>query len=104
MSLMDLFENITTCKYKPISSKFSNEMSQIIKKMIVVDPNYRLNSENVVEIAEKNLKGIKKPLLDPFIVMDDIHLKLTLLDYKTNFCVAAERKPIHKLYFAIPDK
>jgi NIMA (never in mitosis gene a)-related kinase len=44
MSLMDLFENITKCNYKPISSRYSPELSQVIKKMIVVDPNYRLSS------------------------------------------------------------
>lgn len=57
--------------------------------MIVVDPNYRFSSEQVLEIAEKNLKGIKKPLLDPLIVMDDIYIKLNLLEYATNFCKAA---------------
>lgn len=35
--------------------------------------------------------------------MDDIHLKLILLDYNNNFCKAAERKPINKFYFALPD-
>lgn len=35
--------------------------------------------------------------------MDDIHIKLTLLDYPNNFCKAAERPPINKFYFAIPD-
>jgi hypothetical protein len=72
--------------------------------MIVVDPNYRFSSEQVLEIAEKNLKGIKKPLLDPLIVMDDIYIKLNLLEYATNFCKAAERKPINKFYFALKDE
>ncbi len=89
MSLIDLFENITKCNYKPISNRYSPELSQVIKKMVVVDPNYRLNSEQVLEIAEKNLKGIKKPILDPLIVMDDIYIKLNLLDYTVNFCKAA---------------
>ena len=100
---MDLFDNITKCNYKPISSRYSPELSQVIKKMIVVDPNNRLSSEQVLEIAEYNLKSIKKPLLDPFIVMDDIHIKLNLLNYTTDFCKAAERKPIHKFYFAIEE-
>lgn len=100
---MDLFENITKCNYKPISSRYSPELSQVIKKMIVVDPNYRLSSQQVLEIAEKNLKGIKKPLLDPLIVMDDIYIKLNLLDYTETFCKAAERKPMNKFYFALED-
>ena len=103
MSLMDLFENITKCNYKPISARYSPELSQAIKKMIVVDPALRLNSDQVLEIAERNLANIKKPLLDPFIVMDDIHIKLNLLNYASDFCKVAERKPIHKFYFALPD-
>ena len=71
--------------------------------MIVVDPNYRLSSQQVLEIAEKNLKGIKKPLLDPLIVMDDIYIKLNLLNYTETFCKAAERKPMNKFYFALED-
>lgn len=86
---MDLFENITKCNYKPISNRYSPELSQVIKKMIVVDPNYRLSSEQVLQIAQKNLKGIKKPLLDPLIVMDDIYIKLNLLQYSVAFCKAA---------------
>ena len=48
----------------------------------------------------KNLQNIKKPKLDPYIAMDDIHIKLNLLEYTTMFCKAAERKHIHKFYFA----
>lgn len=33
--------------------------------------------------------------------MDDIYIKLNLLDYTVNFCRAAERKPINKYYFAL---
>jgi|LakMenE18May11ns_1017448.scaffolds.fasta_scaffold7965982_1 hypothetical protein len=35
--------------------------------------------------------------------MDDISIKLNLLSYESNFCKAAERKPFHKLYFALED-
>lgn len=35
--------------------------------------------------------------------MDDIYIKLHLLDYANNFCKAAERKPINKFYFALED-
>jgi len=48
MSLMDLFDNITKCNYKPISHNYSPELCQAIKKMIVVDPANRLNSDQVV--------------------------------------------------------
>ena len=49
------------------------------------------------------MEDIKKPLLDSFIAMDDIYIKLTLLNYDPLFCKAAERKPINKQYFAIED-
>lgn len=51
ISLMDLFENITQCNYKPISNQYSPELSQVIRKMIVVNPNNRLSSEQVLAIA-----------------------------------------------------
>jgi hypothetical protein len=35
--------------------------------------------------------------------MDDIHIKLNILDYVTNFCKPAEKKPINKYYFALVD-
>lgn len=49
------------------------------------------------------MKNLKKPLLDPYIVMDDIHIKLNLLNYSTDFCLVADKKPIHKYYFALSD-
>ena len=71
--------------------------------MIVVDPTKRWGSEQVHTYALKCLEDVRKPLLDPIIAMDDISVKLTLLQYESNFCKVAERKPIHKLYFALPD-
>eukprot|EP00919_Chromeraceae_sp_WS-2016_P067358 GHVR01159168.1.p1 GENE.GHVR01159168.1~~GHVR01159168.1.p1 ORF type:complete len:170 (+),score=12.61 GHVR01159168.1:324-833(+) len=103
MSLMDLFENITKCNYKPISNKYSSELSQAIKNMIVVDPTRRWSSEQVNNLAVKNLQNIKKPKLDLIITMDDIHIKLELLDYSVYFCKLLDKKPIHKFYFAIQD-
>ena len=44
-----------------------------------------------------------KPKLDPIITMDDIYVKLELLDYVTFFCNVAEKKPINRFYFAIKD-
>ena len=43
-------------------------------------------------------------MLDPFIAMDDISIKLALLDYEKQFCKVAERKPINRLYFALEDR
>ena len=103
MSLMDLFDNITNCKYKPLDSRYSPELREAIQSMIVVDPSKRWNSDQADVYATKCLAGVRKPLLDPFIAMDDIYIKLTLLNYDPLFCKAAERKPIHKQYFAIVD-
>ena len=33
--------------------------------------------------------------------MDDISIKLGLLNYESAFCKVAERKPVHKVYFAL---
>jgi serine/threonine protein kinase len=52
MSLMDLFNNITRGEYKPISNRYSSELADLIKRMIVVDPNRRLSSGEVLQIAE----------------------------------------------------
>lgn len=35
--------------------------------------------------------------------MDDIYIKLSLLNYEQTFCKAADRKPINRLYFALED-
>lgn len=103
MSLMDLFDNITKCNYRPISSRYSPDLSQAIRNMIVVDPSRRWSSEQVFNLALKMTNDVKKSRLDPIITMDDIHIKLGLLNYVTYFCHVAERKPISKFYFALKD-
>lgn len=35
--------------------------------------------------------------------MDDIYIKLSLLNYESTFCKAADKKPINRLYFALED-
>lgn len=72
--------------------------------MIVVNPAKRCSSEDVLNEANKFLESSKKTMLDSFITMDDIQLKLVLLEYEVGFCKVAERKPVNKLYFAIEDK
>lgn len=72
--------------------------------MIVVDPTKRWSSEQVFNYATKCLEEVRKPLLDSIIAMDDISIKLNLLNYENDFCRAAERKPFHKLYFALQDQ
>ena len=81
MSLMDLFDNITKCNYRPIDSRFSPQLKEGIRNMIVVDPTKRWSSEQVYNYATKCLEQVRKPLLDPIIAMDDISIKLNLLNY-----------------------
>jgi hypothetical protein len=57
--------------------------------MIVVDPSKRWSSEQVYNLAAKMLDDVKKPRLDPIITMDDIHIKLSLLQYIQYFCNVA---------------
>lgn len=71
--------------------------------MIVVDPSKRWSSEQVYHLALKMLDDSSKPKLDPIITMDDIYVKLGLLDYVQFFCKVAEKKPINRFYFAIQD-
>ncbi len=49
------------------------------------------------------LEGASQPKLDPIITMDEIYVKLVLLNYVKYFCKPAERKPINRFYFAIQD-
>jgi len=86
---MDLFDNITKCNYKPISSRYSQDLSQAIRNMIVVDPSKRWSSEQVFKLASKVLEGSSQPKLDPIITMDDIYVKLGLLNYVQYFCKVA---------------
>jgi NIMA (never in mitosis gene a)-related kinase len=44
MSLMDLFNNITKGEFKPISSRYSAQLREVIDEMIVVDPTKRLDA------------------------------------------------------------
>jgi NIMA (never in mitosis gene a)-related kinase len=104
MSLMDLFDNITKCNYRALDSRFSPQLREAIRNMIVVDPTKRWSSEQVYNYALRCLEEVKKPLLDSIIAMDDISIKLGLLNYETAFCKVAERKPMHKLYFALEDR
>lgn len=104
MSLMDLFDNITKCNYKPLEAKYSPQLREAIQNMIVIDPTKRWSSEQVYAYAIRCLEEIRRPLLDPIIAMDDIYIKLSLLNYETAFCKVADKKPIHRLYFAIEDQ
>ena len=104
MSLMDLFNNITKGEYKPVSNRFGNDLRTIIQEMIVVDPQKRCDTNKVIEVCqvwrEKQKHSLK---IDCLIVMEDVLEKLNLLEYRKNFCLPRNLKPISKTYFAITE-
>lgn len=53
MSLMDLFDNITKCNYRPLDAHYSAQLREAIRSMIVVDPTKRWGSEQVHTYALK---------------------------------------------------
>ena len=101
MSLYDLFHTINKGEFPPLPDKYSEELKQIVTHMIQVDPTNRLSVSQVEELCEIHLKtAVKKPRIDPFLVMDDIHEKLHLLDYTVNFCKVYGKPPLTRIYFA----
>ena len=80
--------------------------------MLRVDPNERVEINDVVTYCEKHLAQLmeadKNPSkenrisrMDPVLIMDDILEKLHLLNYLSKFCPKYGRKPISRTYFAI---
>ncbi|EGR31851.1 never in mitosis gene A-related kinase, putative [Ichthyophthirius multifiliis] len=104
MSLMDLFNKITQGQYKKISKRYSEELSNIIDQMIIVDPSKRIDSGYVLFKSQEIIENMKKsPKIDCVLINEDIYEKLTLLEYQKYFCKPINRKPISKIYFALPD-
>ena len=72
--------------------------------MIIVDPNKRVDLPEVIEACKKyREKRESEPKIDSSLIMDDISEKLHLLDYTTRFCRLKGKRPINRLYFAVPD-
>jgi len=104
MSLMDLFNNITKGEYKPVSNRFSNDLRTTIQDMIVVDPQKRCDTNKVIEACQSWREKQKHSLkIDCLIVMEDVLEKLNLLEYRKNFCLPRNLKPISKTYFAVTE-
>ena len=101
MSLYDLFQTISKGEFPPLSNKYSEELKLVVNSMIQILPQNRLSVDQVVELCEIQLKAIvKKSKVDPYLIMEDIHEKLKLLDYEKRFCKVTSRIPISKVYFA----
>jgi len=82
-----------------MNNLYSDELKQIVDKMIKVEPEQRLGIHDVVDICEKRIKT--RPRIDPILVMDDINDKLQLLDYENRFCIPLKLNPISKVFFAL---
>ena len=59
MSLMDLFNNITKGDFKPISTRYSQELRDLISHMIVLDPSRRADSATVYAKATEVLNVLQ---------------------------------------------
>jgi hypothetical protein len=82
-----LFQRITKGQFPPISDRYSNELRQMIMSMLKLDPDQRFDIDQVCELCETYKKMIaNKPLIDTYLIMDDITEKLSLLDYENAFC------------------
>lgn len=56
MSLMDLFNNITKGDFKPISTRYSGELRDLINSMVVLDPAKRVDSVSVYAKSSEVLR------------------------------------------------
>ena len=102
MSLYDLFQTISKGEFVPIGEKYSEELRTIVNSMIQVNPEKRLDIDQVVELCNIQLKSWsnKKPKIDISLVMDDIQEKLKLLDYENMFCKVFKHPPVSHVYFS----
>lgn len=102
MSLYDLFQTISKGEFVPIGEKYSEELRTIVNSMIQVNPEKRLDIDQVVELCNIQLKSWsnKKPKVDISLVMDDIQEKLKLLDYENMFCKMYKHPPVSHVYFS----
>lgn len=101
MSLYDLFQTINKGEFPPLPNKYSDELRQTVNSMIQILPQNRFSVDQIVELCEIQLKATaKKSRVDPFLVMDDIHEKLKLLNYEQKFCIPTGRGPLSKVYFS----
>ena len=87
LSLYDLFQRITKGEYPPISERYSQDLRDLIKNMLKIDPNERFGIDQICELCQayKDNKA-NQPTIDTYLIMDDIIEKLSLLDYETQFC------------------
>jgi NIMA (never in mitosis gene a)-related kinase len=101
MSLYELFQTISKGEYPAIESRYSEELRSLIDMMLRLKPSERYDAEQVMKVCmEQKELVLKRPKIDPFLVMDDIIEKLRLLNYESEFCKRFNRKPISRIFFS----
>ena len=103
LSLYDLFQRITKGQFPPITAdKYSSDLRTLIMAMLKLDPDNRFDISQICVLCEQykiNLQS-KGPVIDTYLIMDDIIEKLSLLDYENAFCKGWKQKRISRVYFA----
>lgn len=102
ISLFELFNKINKGDYPKLNdSRISNELKDVIERMLKVDPEKRIPLEDVVKQIEFFFTQVEeRPRIDPFIIMEDILEKLKLIDFEENFCKKYNKDPITKFSFS----
>lgn len=93
---------ICSADYQKLSSNnFSNEVRNLVDKMLQVNPNDRTTILQTISNMEMILDTIEsKTRIDPFIVMEDILEKLKLLDYENTYCRKFKKETFTKYTFS----
>jgi hypothetical protein len=82
-------------EYPPLNTQqYSEDLRLLIDNMLRVNPTERLEIKEVVKVCEIQRANLKKPRIDPFLIMDDIIEKLKLLNYENLFCRKKKQKQI----------
>ena len=101
MSLYDLFQSISRGEYPPIDARYSEEFRCLVDMMLRLDPAERYDAAQVLKVCKQQREtALKRPKIDPSLVMDDIIEKLRLLNYEAEFCRMRNRKPLSRIFFS----
>lgn len=97
-----LNSQILSADYQKLSNNtFSNEVRNLVDKMLQVKANDRIPISQIISNIESILDTIEsKTRIDPFIVMEDILEKLKLLDYENNYCKKFKKETFTKYTFS----
>jgi len=101
MSLYELFQSISKGEYPPIDTRYSEEFRSLVDMMLRLDPTERYDAMQVLDVCKQQRDtALRRPKIDPSLVMDDIIEKLRLLNYEPEFCRKRNRKPLSRIFFS----